>query len=83
MDDVVQVKKSVSSTLLLAVFLLVGLVIIVFSVRTFEAQLAAETAAREAAYAAEYAAIDAAAAAAAEEGATEGTAPAEEAAPAE
>lgn len=78
MNEVAQPRKSVSSKLLLTVFFLIGLVIIVFAVRTFEAQLAAANEAREAEYAAEYAAIDAAAA---EEAATEPAA--EEAAPAE
>jgi hypothetical protein len=79
MDEATQARKSVSSTLLLTVFMLVGLVIIVFAVRTYEAQLEAATADREAAYAAEYAAVDAAAA---ETTATEAATP-EEAAPAE
>lgn len=79
MDEATQARKSVSSTLLLTVFMLVGLVIIVFAVRTYEAQLEAATADREAAYAAEYAAVDAAAA---EATATE-TAATEEAVPAE
>jgi hypothetical protein len=62
MNEVAQPRKSVSSTLLLTVFFAIGLVIIVFAVRTFEAQLAEANAAREAEYAAEYAAIDAGAA---------------------
>jgi len=60
MDEVAPAKKSVSSTLLLTVFLVIGLVIIVFSVRKFEADLAEANAAKEAEYAAEYAAFDAA-----------------------
>lgn len=76
MEQALQVKKSVSSKLLLTVFLLVGLAIIVLAVKTFEARLEAANAAREAEYAAEYAAIDAAAA-------TEEAAPAADAAPAE
>lgn len=58
MDEIAQPRKSVSSKLLLTVFLLIGLVIIVVAVRTYEARLAAANEAREAEYAAEYAAYE-------------------------
>jgi hypothetical protein len=80
MDETTQAKKSVSSALLLTVFMLVGLVIIVFAVRTYEARLEVANAEREAQYAAEYAAVDEAAA---ETATTTEDAVTEEAAPAE
>lgn len=82
MNEVVQAKKSVPSTVLLAVFMAVGLVFIVLMVRTFEARLAAANEAREAEYAAEYAEFEAANPV--EDAAVEGeVVPAEDAAPVE
>lgn len=58
MSDVATAKKGVSGGLLLAVFLIVGALIVYVAVRTFAGQLEEANAAREAEYAAEYAAFD-------------------------